>query len=198
MRKTGGRRRMRKTGAILISGVSVVLLLAVMGGVARSARTTPKSSATPLATSAACSGSPVRGGNLVYERQAATQTTDPLNPRNGNGDIFAYNLIYSGLVRSDPTGQTNNIVPSLSDRWTVSPDGKTYTFHLRPGIKFSNGQPVTSDDVAWTLNRFGNPKINGIMSAVTITIGNAIPADSSTARGQLTKPTASFLYTTTT
>ena len=147
-----------------------------------------------MSTSGKCAGTPTRGGNLVYERQAATETLDPLNPKNGNGDIFAYNQIYSGLVRSDPTGQTNKIVPSLAQSWTVSPDGKTYTFHLRPGIKFSNGQPVTANDVAWTLNRFGNPKINSIMAAVAGGFGNATAVNNSTVRVQLTRPVAAFLY----
>jgi peptide/nickel transport system substrate-binding protein len=53
---------------------------------------------------------------------------------------------------------------------------------------------VTSEDVAWTLNRFGNPKINGIMSAVAIGFGNATAVDPSTVKVQLTKPIASFLY----
>jgi len=191
MHKTGG--RMGKTGAVRITGVSIVLLLAVWGGEARSA-TPPQQSSTHLVSSATCSTTPVRGGNLVYERQAAAETLDPLNPLNGNGDIFAYNLIYSGLVRSDPTGKTNNIVPSLSDHWTISSDGKTYTFHLRPGIKFSNGQPVTAEDVAWTLNRFGNPKINGVMAAVAVGFGHATVVNSSTVRVQLKRPVAAFLY----
>jgi peptide/nickel transport system substrate-binding protein len=192
MRKTT--QHMRTAGAILISSVSIAVVVSGCGGGGGGGSTASLSGLYGPSKSDACSSSPVRGGNLVYERQAATQTTDPLNPRNGNGDIFAYNLIYSGLVRSDPTGQTNKIVPSLSDRWTVSPDGKTYTFHLRQGIKFSNGQPVTSEDVAWTLNRFGNPKINGIMSAVAIGFGNATAVDPSTVKVQLTKPIASFLY----
>src|SRR5262245_53294583 len=148
--------RTAKTAAVLVSGVAIVLLLTAWGSGGRSA----------AGRNASCSVTPVHGGNLVYDRQAATLTLDPLNPRNGNGDIFAYNLIYSGLVRSDPTGRSNAIVPSLADRWTISKDGKTYTFHLRPGIKFSNGQTVTAEDVAWTMNRFGNPKINAIMAAV--------------------------------
>ena len=177
--------RTAKIAAVFVSGVSIVLLLAAGASAGRSAS---------RSTTASCSNTPVRGGNLVYERQAATATLDPLNPRNGNGDIFAYNLIYSGLVRSDPTGRTNKIVPSLADSWTVSADGKTYTFHLRPGIKFSNGQPVTADDVAWTMNRFGNPKINAIMAAVAGGFAHATVVSSSTVRIQLTKPVAAFLY----
>jgi peptide/nickel transport system substrate-binding protein len=183
---------MRKTGAILTSGVALVLLLAACGGSGASNASLAGSGG--VSKSAACRRTPVHGGNLVYERQAATLTLDPLNPKNGNGDIFAYNQIYSGLVRSDPTGQTNNIVPSLAERWTISSDGKTYTFYLRPGLKFSNGQPLTAEDVAWTLNRFGNPKINSIMAAVAGGFGHASVVNNTTVKVTLTRPVAAFLY----
>lgn len=94
----------------------------------------PKASLTGFfgaSASAACKATPVRGGNLVYERQAETQTLDPIHIVNANGDIFAYNLIYSGLVRSDPAGSTKT-GPSLAQRWTISPDGRTYTFYCGP------------------------------------------------------------------
>src|SRR5579884_3094136 len=187
-----GGERMRKTVATLISGVAAILLLAACGGSSSTHASLAGSSG--VSTSAACRATPVRGGNLVYERQAATETLDPLNPKNGNGDIFTYNQIYSGLVRSDPTGRTNDIVPSLAERWTVTPDGKTYVFYLRPGLKFSNGQPVTAQDVAWSLNRFGNPKINSIMAAVAGGFGNASVVNNTTVRVQLTRPVAAFLY----
>src|SRR2546427_13094966 len=120
--------RTARIAAVFFSGAPIVLLPAAAASAGRSAS---------RSTTASCSGTPVRGGNLVYERQAATETPDPLNPRNGNGDIFAYNLIYSGLVRSDPTRRTNKIVPSLADSWTVSADGKIHTFALRPRPQFS-------------------------------------------------------------
>ncbi len=183
---------MRKTGAILTSGVALGLLLAACGG--SGATNASLAGSGGVSKSAACQRTPVHGGNLVYERQAATLTLDPLNPKNGNGDIFAYNQIYSGLVRSDPTGQTNNIVPSLAERWTISSDGKTYTFYLRPGLKFSNGQPLTAEDVAWTLNRFGNPKINSIMAAVAGGFGHASVVNNTTVKVTLTRPVAAFLY----
>jgi peptide/nickel transport system substrate-binding protein len=185
---------MRKTGAVLATGVGIVLLLSACGSSSSSSTKASLAGSSGVSTSAACTATPVNGGNLVYERQASTETLDPLNPKNGNGDIFTYNQIYSGLVRSDPTGQTNKIVPSLAERWTVSSDGKTYTFFLRPGLKFSNGQPVTADDVVWTLNRFGNPKINTIMAAVAGGFGHASVVNSSTVKVQLTRPVAAFLY----
>jgi peptide/nickel transport system substrate-binding protein len=184
---------MRKTVAVVITASLIPLLLSACGGGGGGSKKASLQGSQGVSRSAACSGQPVQGGNLVYERQAEVQTLDPLNILNGNGDIFSYNLIYGGLVRSDPNGGTD-LQPALADRWKVSSDGKTYTFHLRPGIKFSNGQPVTAEDVAWTLNRFGNPKVNAAMSSVAIGYGNATVVDDSTVRVKLAKPVAAFLY----
>lgn len=191
MPQTG--RKPRKTGAILVAALAALgLVLAACGGGSSHGKASLQG-VYGASTSSVCQGTPARGGNLVYERQAATETTDPLNPRNGNGDIFTYNLIYSGLVRSAPEGGTK-IEPALADRWTVSDGGKTYTFHLRPGVKFSNGQPLTAEDVVWTLTRFGNPKINSTMAAVAQGFKRASVVNPSTVRVELKKPVAAFLY----
>ncbi len=151
-------------------------------------------SATSGEVAAACQGDPVKGGTLVYERQSQTQSLDPINLRNGNGDIFATELIFNGLTRSDPTGKTDDLVGGVSDKWTVSEDGKTYRFHIRDGIKFSNGTPVTPEDVKFTLDRFGDPKINQVLSVVAGGYGSSKVIDESTVEVKLTQPVASFLY----
>lgn len=142
----------------------------------------------------ACTGQPVKGGTLVYSRQAETQSLDPITLRNGNGDIFATELIYNGLVRSDPTGKTQDLVGGVADKWEVSDDGKTYTFHIRDGIKFSNGDPVTAEDVKFTLDRFGDPKVNQVMSVVAGGYGSTKVVDEQTVEVRLSEPVASFLY----
>lgn len=143
---------------------------------------------------AACNGTPTRGGSLVYARQAETQSLDPITLRNGNGDIFATELVFNGLVRSDPTGKTQDLVGGVAERWEVSDDGKTYTFFIRKGIKFSNGDPVTAEDVKFTLDRFGDPKVNQVMSVVAGGYGSSRIVDESTVEVKLTEPVASFLY----
>jgi peptide/nickel transport system substrate-binding protein len=145
-------------------------------------------------TAEACTGSPVKGGSLVYSRQAETQSLDPITLRNGNGDIFATELIYNGLVRSDPTGKTDDLVGGVADKWEVSDDGKTYKFHIRDGIKFSNGDPVTAEDVKFTLDRFGDPKINQVMSVVAGGYGSTKVVDDQNVEVKLKEPVASFLY----
>ncbi len=58
--------------------------------------------------------------------------------------------IYETLVKLDQSGK---IVPGLADKWTVSPDGRTYSFTLHPGVKFSSGADFTADDAKFSLDR---------------------------------------------
>ncbi|MGE6784747.1 ABC transporter substrate-binding protein [Ensifer adhaerens] len=59
---------------------------------------------------------------------------------------------YSMLVRLD-INDTAKVVGDLAESWTVSDDGLTYTFKLKPGLKFASGNPVTAEDVAWSFER---------------------------------------------
>jgi peptide/nickel transport system substrate-binding protein len=144
-------------------------------------------------TTGACAGDPVSGGSLVYGRQSITENFNSLKIVNGNGDIFSNNLIFNGLVRTDPKGSTK-IEGAVANKWEVSDDGKSYTFHIRPGIKFSNGQPVTADDVKFSLDRFGDPKINQTLAAVAVGYKSTTIVDDSTVRVDLTNPVPAFLY----
>jgi peptide/nickel transport system substrate-binding protein len=64
--------------------------------------------------------------------------------------------IYSGLLHYEPDDPTK-IVGDLAERWTASPDGKTYTFHLRRNVKWHDGAPFTAADVKATFDRLLNP-----------------------------------------
>lgn len=145
------------------------------------------------AVSDACQGAPVAGGDLVYARQNETQGLDPLNAANGNGDIFADELLYTPLVRSNPEGG-NDLTPGLAESWEISPDGLDYTFDLRPGVKFSNGQPLTAADVKFSLDRFGDPETNALLSNVAIGYETTEIIDDATVVVHLTQPVAAFLY----
>lgn len=65
--------------------------------------------------------------------------------------------LYEGLVDTSPDGKT--IIPAAAERWEISPDGKTYTFHLRPGLKWSNGDPLTSEDFLYSFRRIAEPAL---------------------------------------
>nr|WP_156464995.1 ABC transporter substrate-binding protein [Mesorhizobium sp. Root552] len=59
---------------------------------------------------------------------------------------------YDLLVRLDLT-DTSKVNGDLAESWTVSDDGLTYTFKLKPGMKFASGNPITAEDVAWSFER---------------------------------------------
>ena len=58
--------------------------------------------------------------------------------------------VYEGLVKPDENGNLN---PAVASNYTISEDGKTYTFTLRDGIKFHNGNPVTVEDIKYSIDR---------------------------------------------
>ena len=65
-------------------------------------------------------------------------------------------LVYSGLLRATSDG---DYVPDLAQSYTISPDGLTYTFKLRPNATFHNGMKVTADDVVFTINKANDPAL---------------------------------------
>jgi len=59
---------------------------------------------------------------------------------------------YDRLLRYD-VNDPSKLVPDIAKSWTVSPDDKTYTFEIKPGLKFASGNPLTAEDVAYSLQR---------------------------------------------
>src|SRR5690349_14896890 len=65
--------------------------------------------------------------------------------------------VYEGLVRWD---DKNQIVPNIAEKWEVSQDGKTYTFHLKHGVKFHHGREVKAADFKYSIERACDPTLN--------------------------------------
>lgn len=63
--------------------------------------------------------------------------------------------LFEGLVRLSPEDRSPE--PGMAERWEVSEDGLTYTFHLRPGAEWTNGDPVTAEDFVYSMRRFLSP-----------------------------------------
>jgi len=66
------------------------------------------------------------------------------------------NTIDAGLVTTD---QNLNVIPDMAASWEVSPDGRTYTFHLRANLHFSDGAPITAQDFAYSIDRALDPNV---------------------------------------
>ena len=62
--------------------------------------------------------------------------------------------LFAGLMQSSP--QDGHPEPDVAERWSLSPDGKTYTFYMRPSV-WSDGQPLTAEDFAWSWRRVLDP-----------------------------------------
>ncbi len=88
---------------------------------------------------------------LIF-RIGTTQEIDSLNPFQAYlySSYEAWILNYDVLVGYGPN--LEYAPTGFAQSWDVSPDGKTYTFHIRPGMQWSDGQPATAKDVAWTYN----------------------------------------------
>src|SRR3546814_16337260 len=73
--------------------------------------------------------------------------------RDANTDAVILHVV-EGLVAAREDG---SVGPMLADRWTVSPDGRTYRFPLREGLRFHNGAPLPAAELVWSLNRYLDP-----------------------------------------
>lgn len=95
------------------------------------------------------SQTPTYGGEVVV---GISQDLDSLDPHKavaaGTKEVL-FN-VFEGLVKPDKDG---NLVGAVAKTYEISPDGKVYTFHLREGVKFHNGNLVTADDVIYSLER---------------------------------------------
>lgn len=81
-------------------------------------------------------------------------TLDPTLAEDRESHRVLFDL-FEGLVDFD---QNNQPIPGLAKSWTISPDGKTYTFTLRSDIKFSDGTPITANDFIYSWQRLVSPK----------------------------------------
>lgn len=93
---------------------------------------------------------PISGGNLTIAQELAPPNLDP-NGNTDNESIWMEQQIMESLYTVDSSG--TKLIPSLATSYTVSDDKLTYTFKLRDGVKFSNGNDLTSDDVKFSLDQ---------------------------------------------
>lgn len=109
-------------------------------------------SALLILPSTACQPSP-SGQDVLNLWDTGPLTLDPAISADMSSHTYVMQ-IFSGLVRLD---QELNIVPDIAESWEKSPDGKTYTFHLRQGVKFHNGGEVKAADFKYSWERACDP-----------------------------------------
>lgn len=99
-----------------------------------------------------------KGGRFSMARNEEPLSLDPLVPSD-NGSIWVIYQMFDQLttVNEDSSG----IAPSIAESWEISPDGTVYTFAIRQGVKFHDGNPMTMDDVVFSLERVFDPDGSG-------------------------------------
>lgn len=116
-----------------------------------------------------------------------------INPILSNFGISAVliDLIFDGLVKLD---EKMSLEPGLAERWAVSEDGLTWTFYLRRGVTFHDGEPLTARDVKFTFDVIGNPNYINPHSNILSSIKEIVVLDPHTVRLDLKHPFPSIPY----
>src|SRR2546425_1121246 len=136
------------------------------------------------------SGQPKRGGTLILARSGEVTNLDPHKvPAFTSARVFE--LVYSYLMRLD---ENLGVQPDLAESApSVSSDGKQVTVKLRKGVKFHNGDPLTSADVKYTFDRIIDPKTAAVARSFFTDVNTITAPDDSTVVFDLKNPNAALI-----
>jgi peptide/nickel transport system substrate-binding protein len=146
-------RRRRTIGLAAFSGITALVLAACGSG--GSPSPSPTSGGYNAAISSVVAPSSHKGGTIIYSQSSTPDSTDPGNT------YYAFNWNFTRLYatplmtyKSCPGSCGLQVVPGLAAApGTVSSDGLTWTYHIKPNMKFSDGSPITSADVKYAIER---------------------------------------------
>ncbi|WP_369293195.1 peptide ABC transporter substrate-binding protein [Clostridium boliviensis] len=133
---------MKKTALVLAAVLVSGLLLSACGGSGKTGTTTEAAANTSTG-----------GLDLAVEIGPDPETIDPAL----NSSIDASNMILHAFETLLTFDEKNNIVPGQAESYDVSDDGLTYTFHLRDGLKWSDGSDFTAEDFVYSWKRLADP-----------------------------------------
>ncbi|WP_088188820.1 ABC transporter substrate-binding protein [Desulfosporosinus sp. FKA] len=143
--------------------------------------------------SAASSGSAKGSDTLVYAQGAEPRGLDPALVDDGESAKVMSN-IYEGLLKYDK--DSTKVQPCLATSWDISPDGLSYTFHLRKGVKFQDGTDFNADAVKANIDRQLPPKVTQDMAYASFVFGSVKDVqvvDPNTVKINLKSPSTPFL-----
>jgi peptide/nickel transport system substrate-binding protein len=130
-----------------------------------------------------------RGGRLTFGLRGDAVTLDFLLSTSPE-DRMVYRAVYDPLFEID---ENLNVVPWLVERWSVSPDGRTYILNLRRGVKFHDGTDFNAEAVRINFERILNPANRSPLRADMASVTRVEVVDSHTVRMTLAEPFAPFL-----
>ena len=141
-------------------------------------------------------GNPGRfGGEFLDSQLSDPRTFNPIlaQETSSTGPLGS---LFDGLVEDN--GETTETEPALAEKWTTSPDGKTWTFVLRQGLQWADGQPLTADDVVFTFGVIFDKNIPNSLADVLSVDGKPIEfskVDARTVQFRTAEPFGPFLRT---
>ena len=151
-----------------------LLRLAALGGAAAGV-------AESLGAAPAAHAAPKRGG--VWRMAVpGNPTAYPVTIPGKLVDILVNKTIFSTLVRYQLVNGGIQVVPDLAQSWTANAALTEYTFKLRSGVKWHDGQPLTADDVKFTVDAQLNPKVNAGLSGVVAAVKETQVVDPQTVK----------------
>ena len=135
------------------------------------------------------SGGPAPSGGIVFPI-VGDPTFNPWHPRHFFESLLITRVVFNGLTK---WGKESRWVGDLAERWEVSADGLTWTFHLRKGVKWHDGRDFTADDVKFTYDIVINPRLGAQGRAAFTNIKEARVVDPHTIQLILSAPQASII-----
>ncbi len=181
-----GRREFMRRGAVIgMSGTLVGAALTACGGANSSNASSASSSGAAGAT---------KGGTLRLACQAPSAAVNPITIADLGGSTM---LTQTGDYLTFDNSMTRQLQPMLATSWSHNSDGSVWTFKLRRGVKFHNGQPMSADDVVYTCQQQADPK--NASSALSTFSGvlkpeGVVKVDSETVAFHLEGPNGNFPY----
>ena len=136
-----------------------------------------------------CVAAPASADDPVTLTIGTMDDIDSANPFTGLSSLAyeVFTLQYPTLTQY--AAEDFGIVPGLAESWEESPDHKFWTYHLRPGMKWSDGTPLTADDVAYTFNRIIDGKYEKTnFGSYAANMVRAEAVDDVTVRVEVSKP----------
>lgn len=135
------------------------------------------------------------GGVLVSSTIGeGPKTFNPFNTKDATSETMA-SMMFDGLISS--RADNGDVIPKLTKSFDISPDGKIYTFHMRKGVNWSDGKPITADDVEFTWNKIILAGLGNTSTRDSVVIDGKLPTvrkvDDYTVQFITIRPFAPFL-----
>ena len=127
---------------------------------------------------------------LVISEPDGIRTLDPINSDGDSRDAPLLTTVFETLAWTNPSGE---VLPRLAVEWSISEDRRTYTFHLRQGVRFHNGADFTAQDVVYSVTRAltgGSP----VVSQRARNLKGVTATDDHTVVFELWEPSSAFLF----